>query len=247
MARLLFVAAIGFAVAAWIAFPGEGTTTVLSSVPIGRVGEALTSPSPSTSRSTSTFTAKVDIGANAKAQQWARSLAGTGVDGRWSQDGRGRLVAGADIIRLFDYFLSATGEEPAEAIRAHVAATAREQLAAQDQEAALALYDRYVGYRAAVQSGLADATPGDARAALALVEATQQQIFGGDATALFGDDNALAEVTLDRRDLLARQDLDDDERAAALAALEQRLPASMRAARAARAQLAAAVAAELAR
>jgi lipase chaperone LimK len=153
----------------------------------------------------------------------------------------------ADIIRLFDYFLSATGEETAEAIRAHVVATAREQLEAQDKEAALALYDRYVAYRATLQSALADATPGDARAALALVESTQQQIFGGDATALFGADNALAEVTLERRELFARQDLDDGARAAALAALEDRLPANMRAARAARTQLAAAVAAELAR
>jgi lipase chaperone LimK len=183
--------------------------------------------------------------ARARGTSMARSLAGTDVDGQWSRDARGRLVATPEVIRLFDYFLSATGEESAAEIRAHVAATARDQLTSQDQDAALALYDRYVGYRQSLQAALADATPGDARAALALVEATQQQIFGSDATALFGEDNALTEVTLDRRDIMARSDLDDAGRAAALLGLEERLPARLRAARAARAQLAALVAQEL--
>jgi lipase chaperone LimK len=239
---LLGVALAGFAVAAWLALGTTTATTTTTTTPTTRSTSATTASfatmpaAPMTTATTSTTMAVAG----------ARSLVGTDIDGGWTKDARGRLAAGPDIIRLFDYFLSTTGEESAAAIRAHVVATARAQLAGEDQDAAMALYDRYIAYRTALQSALAGATTTDARAALAVVESTQQQIFGGDATALFGDENALAEVLLERREILMRQDLDEAGRAAALAGLEDRLPASMRAARAARAELAAAVAREVA-
>jgi lipase chaperone LimK len=178
----------------------------------------------------------------------ARSLAGTDVDGGWSRDGRGHFVADAEAIRRFDYFLSASGEEDAAAIAGHVRASAERQLSPVDAAAVLALYDRYLDYRAALHDSFAGAAPSrDAMAALALIEHTQRELFGADAAArLFGADDALAEVAIERRDLWARSDLADDERAARLALLEERLPAPMRAARAAQKTVQAAVARALA-
>ena len=57
-----------------------------------------------------------------------RSLEGTEVDGGLAADPEGHLIVGPGVRALFDYFLSATGEEPAELIRARIIAEIEERL-----------------------------------------------------------------------------------------------------------------------
>jgi lipase chaperone LimK len=130
----------------------------------------------------------------------ARSLRGTDVDGDLEHDGDGRFIVTRRALRLFDYFLTATGEQDATAIRAQVAEVARQRLGAAEAERAIALYDRYVDYRAALPAAFAGAPPGAGlHTALALVEAAQVAFFGrDDAERLFATDDALAAATLDR-------------------------------------------------
>jgi lipase chaperone LimK len=155
----------------------------------------------------------------------ARSLDGTVVDGDFS--------GGPATVRLFEYFLSTEGEEDAAAIRRHVRAVAESCLSPGESSSALALFDRYQQYRVSLRAAFE--RPGaavDARAALALAERTQRELFGAVAAErLFGDQDALAEVTLDRAALFADATLDPAERDARLDALEQRLPEPMRLAR----------------
>jgi lipase chaperone LimK len=165
-----------------------------------------------------------------------RSLRGTEVDGALERDADGRFFATPRALQLFDYFLTTEGEQDAAAIRAQVLAVARQHLPAEEAQRALALYDQYIDYRATLRAALERAPPGGGpHAALALAEATQVERFGASVAArLFAADNALAEVTVERAELAARDDLDAAERAVRLQALEERLPESMRRARAQR-------------
>ncbi len=169
----------------------------------------------------------------------ARSLRGTEIDGALEVDGAGRFLATPRALQLFDYLATTEGEKDAATIRAEVRAAAEQRLPVAEVERALALYDRYLAYRQALQAALERAPPGaGARVALAIARATRAELFGSDdAERLFAADDALAEVTLARAELAVRDDLDPAERAARLAALEQRLPEAMRQARARRADL----------
>ncbi|CAD5108754.1 lipase secretion chaperone [Zestomonas carbonaria] len=75
------------------------------------------------------------------------SFRGTEVDGRLSVDEAGNLVIDSDVRHLFDYFLSAIGEEPLktsiERLRGYIAGVLQQP--AEDQ--ALALLDQYLDYK----------------------------------------------------------------------------------------------------
>jgi lipase chaperone LimK len=164
-----------------------------------------------------------------------RSLRGTEIDGQLELGTDGHFQASSAARRLFDYFLSTTGEEDSAAIRRRVENAARSQLPGGEVERALSLYDRYVDYRVQLAAALQSVAVPNAREGLALVEQAQVAAFGqDDAARLFGADNAVAELTVERAELLQRTDISDDERAARLAQLEERLPEDLRRARARR-------------
>jgi len=121
-----------------------------------------------------------------------RSLAGTQVDGELVADHGGRLVITRETRRVFDYYLTAEGETPAGTIRALVVAEARRALPAGAADEAVALFDRYLEYRAR-GAALLESQPADP---LAAVVALQRKLFGARATELlFGDDDrALADA-----------------------------------------------------
>jgi lipase chaperone LimK len=110
-----------------------------------------------------------------------RSLEGTEVDGAFTRVD-GRLVLDAPARRALDYFLTASGEEPDETIRARVAGFARDQ--GVDPDDALALFDRYLAYRAdGAERFSHPLAPGlDPASAL---RALQRDHFGDDAPAFF--------------------------------------------------------------
>jgi lipase chaperone LimK len=110
-----------------------------------------------------------------------RSLEGTEVDGAFTLEA-GRLVLDAPARRALDYFLTASGEEPDETIRARVAAFARDQ--GVDPDLALALFDRYLDYRADGAARFSQPLARGLDPATAL-RALQHDHFGDDAPAFF--------------------------------------------------------------
>ncbi len=75
------------------------------------------------------------------------SFKGTEVDGQFQLDAAGNLIIGPELRQLFDYFLSAIGEEPLkqsiERLRRHIAA----QLPEPAQAQALAVLNQYLNYK----------------------------------------------------------------------------------------------------
>jgi hypothetical protein len=135
----------------------------------------------------------------------ARSLRGTDIDGDLEKDDRGRFLPTRQAVRLFDYYLSAEGEETDEAIAAHVLAYARRHLREEEAQRAARTFAEYVDYRASVASRLArDVDAGDVRGAMAVVISAQNATFGeADAVRMFGDDNRIAAAAVARAEALA--------------------------------------------
>jgi len=168
-----------------------------------------------------------------------RSLRGTHVDGGLVVDADGRFVATIDARRLFDYFLSATGEMPDDALRARVVAEIQKRLPPDAARDAIALLDRYLAYRERVRAIATDApADGDLDARLAMLESLRREMLGDDAAdAFFADDEAHARRVLEIRRVTGDETLSAEERAARVetlyAALEADLPPETREARAA--------------
>lgn len=160
------------------------------------------------------------------------SLQGTEEDGALRVDEAGDLVIGPEVLRLFDYYLSATGEESSAAIRGRiVAAIQRRHLGARAEAQATALLDQYLDYREATRRLRADGDDPGAR--LSALRELRHRSFGEPvARKLFGDEERALEAAIARRRILTDGSLPAAERETRLAALEAELPPSVRAARA---------------
>jgi lipase chaperone LimK len=75
------------------------------------------------------------------------SFSGTQVDGVFSVDAAGNLLITRDIVQIFDYFLSAIGEDSLAVSLERLQAYVRSQLAQPAQEQALALLSQYLDYK----------------------------------------------------------------------------------------------------
>lgn len=163
------------------------------------------------------------------------SLQGTEVDGELEVDAAGHLKITGGIRRLFDYFLSAVGEEPLDAIIKRIRAYIRYKLKAPAADEAERLLDSYINYKRALDSipqagGSASQIDLEGiRRQMQQVQALRTQFFTPEViAAFFGDEDAYDRYTLSRLDLLQNKSLSPTQRAAQLAALEQQLPESMR-------------------
>jgi len=154
----------------------------------------------------------------------ASSQRGTRVDGALSLDASGALVLDVELRRLFDHFLSLTGEFADSDIRRllqlHIQSAHGEAAA----QAALAVFDRYLSMRAA----LAALPPEDDLATrFTAIRRERERWFGAEADGLFGDEHATVELTLLRRAIQTDPDLDAAQREEQLAALEASRPAAV--------------------
>ncbi len=160
------------------------------------------------------------------------SLEGTEVDGWLGVDDDGHLVVTPGARWFFDYFLSATGEEPPEQIRGRIVAEIKKRLPAAGAQEAIDLLDRYLAYRDRVRALQASGAPEDAQRRLAQLHDIRRETFGdASCAALFGEEEQMQAVDLQRRQVLSDQTLAPDERERRLAALEQQLPPAARQAR----------------
>lgn len=160
------------------------------------------------------------------------SLQGTEVDGELEVDANGHLRITHGVRRVFDYFLSAAGEEPLDSILARIRAYIRHKLPAMAAAEAERLLDSYIGYKRGLDAiPQAQPTPGgeldiDAlRRQMQQVQALRSQFFTPEvSSAFFGEEDAYDRYTLARLELLRKKGLSDAQRARELAALEEQLP-----------------------
>ena len=162
-----------------------------------------------------------------------RSLAGTDVDDALRVDDQGRLVLGPEVIRFFNYFFSATGEETDEAIRARVLAAIRERLDEPAAGQAVALLDKYMSLRQAARDqkdGLGSEAEPSAR--LEAIRRLRREHFTEDeASALFGAEEQEDAVAAAKSEIARDPKLSPEERAEKIAALDAELPEEARKAR----------------
>jgi lipase chaperone LimK len=172
--------------------------------------------------------------APAEATPLPASLAGSEPGGALVRDADGRFVPTRDALDLFDYFLSASGEEPDAAIRRRIEAEIAARLA--DPAPALELLDRYLAYRDEVRAFFEDENAGalPLERRLQRIRELRRAHFGGAlAETLFGEEEERWRVDVERLRVLHDPTLGEEARAARLAALEAELPDSVRESRAA--------------
>jgi lipase chaperone LimK len=163
------------------------------------------------------------------------SLRGTDVPGGFFVDDDGRFVPTRDALDVFDYYLAASGEEPASVLRARIEAHIRASLEGEAAREAEALLDTYLGFRGALRE-LAESEappPHDLERRLQWIRELRRAHFGATtADALFGEEERALAIDLERRRVHDDPALDASERAERLAALEAELPPEVRTARA---------------
>jgi lipase chaperone LimK len=159
------------------------------------------------------------------------SLRGTDVDGALVVDGSGRFVPNRDAVAMFEYFLTALGEESYDAVVARITAEIRTRLPADQVAAALAFLHQYLDYRDRA-GALPDGGDQALRAGFERLRALRREVFGAALAAdLFAAEEGHAEVTLLQAEIARDAGLDADARAELIERADALLPEAQRATR----------------
>jgi len=171
------------------------------------------------------------------AKAFAPSLQGTRPDGAVHVAPDDSIVADAQLIELFDYYLSTVGEKSPAAVRAEIQRELDRTLRPAAAAAAKRVLTRYSAYRLALAGVGADRRlAGQDAAALkrrldALRGLRAQYFSQREIAAIFGREDAANAEALARMEIRDDRTLDAQEKRARLAALDAGLPADVRAAR----------------
>ncbi len=177
--------------------------------------------------------AKVDTREKSPFTEKASSLRGTDEDGALRTGPDGSLLLGPEILRLFDYYFSAAGEESDETIRARILAAIRERLDGPAALEAAALLDQYLAYRKDT-GGLEvpKDKEADPAARLEALQKLRRKHFGETtADALFGEEEREGDVAAEASRIRQDETLTAEEREQKIAALDEDLPKVAREAR----------------
>ena len=168
---------------------------------------------------------------------FVRSMQGTRPDGNVTVAAGDKLVVDAELGHLFDYYLAGLGEKPLTAIRSQIEAELDKRLAPVPAREAKRLLGAYLAYKQAL-AGAEQALPAQADAALAArarlqaMRALRGNYFTPEESAgLFGASDAYDDDAVARMAILGDATLDEAQRQAQLAALDQKLSPAQRAAR----------------
>ena len=160
------------------------------------------------------------------------SFKGTEVDGQFQLDAAGNLIIGPELRQLFDYFLSAIGEEPLkqsiERLRRHIAA----QLPEPAQAQALAVLNQYLNYKRQLVDFEAQhprvADLASMRDRLSAVRALRAHALDpATHQAFFGLEEAYDQFSLERLAIRFDPALDSDAKGRAIDQLRAGLPAEL--------------------
>lgn len=168
------------------------------------------------------------------AKQLPASFSGTQVDGVFQVDEQGNLRVTRDIVQIFDYFLSAIGEESLaqsiERLQAHI----RNQLPAPAEAQALALLEQYLDYKrqlVLLERDLPQLPSLDALKQREMaVQALRARLFSNEAhQAFFAAEESYNLFTLERLAIQRDDSLDANAKGAALDRLRDGLPEELQA------------------
>jgi lipase chaperone LimK len=168
---------------------------------------------------------------------FAPSLQGTRPDGAVHVAPDDVVVADAQLIELFDYYLSTVGEKSPDAVRAEIERELDRTLRPPAAAAAKRVLARYIAYRQALAALQADRrlTGPDAAALkrrLNAMRSLRAQYFNPrEIAAIFGREDAANADALARMEIRDDRTLSAQQKQARLAALDAGLPADVRAAR----------------
>lgn len=160
------------------------------------------------------------------------SFSGTEVDGTLRVDAAGYLVIEEGIRLLFDYFLSAMGEEPLPITVKRLRDYITSQLQEPARQQALTLLEQYLDYKLQLVNLERDLPNQYDLATLRqradAASALRARIFSLEAhQAFFGQEEAYDRFTLDRLAIRHDASLDDEAKAAAVDQLRQSLPEAL--------------------
>lgn len=162
------------------------------------------------------------------------SLQDTEVDGGFELDINGNLIVNHRIRQLFDYFLTAQGEEPLPILLRRLRAYIHHTLSGDAAIEAEQLLDNYVGYLNDAASVDSRVVPGqkidpaqirEQKEQLSAIRASRFDAVANDA--FFAEEEAYDRYTLARLELMEDDSLSLDERASRLAGLENQLPPAL--------------------
>ncbi|MDH0141372.1 lipase secretion chaperone [Aquipseudomonas alcaligenes] len=160
------------------------------------------------------------------------SFAGTAVDGQFRLDDAGNLLISMDIRRIFDYFLSAYGEERIQTSIARLQAYIRSQLDEPAESQALALLEQYLDYKRQLiqlEKDLPQMASLEAmRQREQAVQNLRASIFSPEAhQAFFAQEEAYNQFTLQRLAIRHDPALNEQQKAEAMDRLRATLPEDM--------------------
>ncbi len=165
----------------------------------------------------------------------AASLRDSELDGALFADANGHFVPTPRALALFDYLLSATGEEPAAQLRARIGAEITQRLSPDAAREANAFLDSYLRYRTDAAQTANDerlAESADLGRRLQWLRELRTEHFGPElAMTLFSDEERAQQLAIEEQRVESDASLSETEKTARLEALEQQLPDSMRRAR----------------
>lgn len=160
------------------------------------------------------------------------SLQGTEVSGELEVDEHGRLKVTRSLRLLFDYFLSASGEEPAARQRERIRAYITHRWPGPAGEQALALLDAYIAYKDELSRMLSSSRAtslGDMQARLGAVGFVRARHFQPEVvTAFFGEEQAYDRYSLAKMAILGDPNLSPAQKAARIAELRGTQPEAVR-------------------
>lgn len=160
------------------------------------------------------------------------SFRGTEVDGQFRLDASGNLIAGIEIRRIFDYFLSAFGEESLKSSVSRLDTYIEQKLPQPARRQALELLSQYLDYKRELiqlEKDLPQMASLDAlRQREQAVQELRARLFSREAhQAFFGQEEVYNQFTLQRLALRQDPDLSETEKAEALDRLRASLPEEM--------------------
>lgn len=169
---------------------------------------------------------------------FVRSLEGTVPDGGIEAEAAAaEFVASPGLVLLFDYYLSAIGEQPLAAIRAEIERELERRLKPDAAHAAKQLLGRYLAYKRDLVDveKTAQAAGGSLQAIrnrLALMQEARLRHFSErEIQAMFGDGDASDLDAIARLEIAQDTSLSDEQKRERLAQLDAALPSAVREAR----------------
>jgi len=173
---------------------------------------------------------------------FVRSMDGTRPDGDIRQDAADQLVVNAELGHLFDYYLAGLGEQSLAAIQAEIGRELDRRLRPTAATQAKLLLEHYLQYKRAlvdVERGLTPAAAAGSAPAVTPAAAARQRLDAmqrlrrdyfteQEIAGLFADSDAYDSDAIARLEIMADTSLTPEQRKQKLAALDGKLPASVR-------------------